>query len=368
MWSPDGTRIAFLSDRDSDGYEFATGSLGLFTIEANGSEIRKVSDETGVVAGTAPAWSPDGQSLSYVATEWTDKTIERFDRNNPSGTLLSGTPTRVVRAARFSREVIYTVAPDGANLVKLWDGTLIPDFTPRYRTDSKHLNVPEEKIEGLTWSPDGSRMAFSATVYRASPRLYTLELASRRLHEVPVPQIPRPPGYGEYWQLPVSWSTEGSSLLFWFVTNWKNRGEYWNPRTHSGIYAVSPDGESTEFLGDFPLPTMAPFWPYHPSTGKGEMGVHPSGIAVYFTENLNISSDTLLYVTDFHGSKLQPLVRRERTEDSAELIVEDEYIKSCSDFLAVNPEVNPGLVSDCRALLSLRGRSRGRGRLAELAP
>ena len=362
VWSPDGTRIAFQSDRDSDGYELGRGHFALFTMKADGSEILKVSDETSAVAGTAPAWSPDGQNLAFVATEWAEESGNRVARNNPSATPLSGTPTREVRAGLFSREVIYTVAPDGANPVKLWDGTLSPDFNPRGRSNREDWNVPEEKVEGLTWSPDGSRMAFSATVYGESPILFAMELGSRHLHEVPVPQIPRPPEYGKYWQLPVSWSTEGSSLLFWLVTNWKNKGEWWNHRTHSGIYAVSPDGGATEFLGDFPLPTMRPSWPYHPS-GKGEMGVHPSGIAVYFTENLNISSDTLLYVTDFHGSKLQPLVRRERTEDSAELIVEDEYIKSCSDFLVANPEVNPGLVGDCRTLLSLRDALGGGGGL-----
>jgi serine/threonine protein kinase/WD40 repeat protein len=50
-WSPDGTEIAFRSERDGG---------GLFVMGATGEAVRKVAPE-----GHHPAWSPDGKSLAY---------------------------------------------------------------------------------------------------------------------------------------------------------------------------------------------------------------------------------------------------------------------------------------------------------------
>ncbi|HWC65534.1 MAG TPA: protein kinase, partial [Thermoanaerobaculia bacterium] len=50
-WSPDGTEIAFRSERDGG---------GLFVMGATGEAVRKVASE-----GHHPAWSPDGKSLAY---------------------------------------------------------------------------------------------------------------------------------------------------------------------------------------------------------------------------------------------------------------------------------------------------------------
>src|SRR5947208_6051777 len=57
-WSPDGTRLAFLSDRDG-------GKAQVYVIDAAGGEARKLS---AISEGAgAPAWSPDGMRLVSVA-------------------------------------------------------------------------------------------------------------------------------------------------------------------------------------------------------------------------------------------------------------------------------------------------------------
>lgn len=48
------------------------------------------------------------------------------------------------------------------------------------------------------------------------------------------------------------------------------------------------------------------------------------------------------------------LVRRDELKNSADLVVASDYIASCSDSLVPDPKENPGLVQDCKTLLSIR--------------
>jgi Tol biopolymer transport system component len=57
MYSPDGLKIVFISTHDGD--------PEIFVMNANGTGLRKLTDNTAVDA--APSWSPDGSKIVFTS-------------------------------------------------------------------------------------------------------------------------------------------------------------------------------------------------------------------------------------------------------------------------------------------------------------
>src|SRR5207249_745019 len=57
VWSPDGTKIAFDSDRDGN----TVANTGIYVMNADGSGVRRLTDPGG---DYGPAWSPDGSPIA----------------------------------------------------------------------------------------------------------------------------------------------------------------------------------------------------------------------------------------------------------------------------------------------------------------
>jgi TolB protein len=74
-WSPDGRRIAFVSNRDGwrcplTPSRHARCDFEIYVMNADGSGQRNLSHRPGIDA--APVWSPDGRSIAFVSTPVAD--------------------------------------------------------------------------------------------------------------------------------------------------------------------------------------------------------------------------------------------------------------------------------------------------------
>jgi WD40 repeat protein len=123
-WSPDGTQIAFVSDR--------TGSHQIFTTASDGSQ--RLRQFTGDGNNDFPSWSPDGSKIAFVSDRTGNEDIftmraadgggetdltrnssapDRYPAWSPDGTKI------VFRSSRAHSFAIYLMNADGSNVVKL---------------------------------------------------------------------------------------------------------------------------------------------------------------------------------------------------------------------------------------------------------
>jgi len=182
--SPDGSLIAFDSDRD--------GERGVYVARADGGHVRRVSGE-GFAA--VPSWSPDGKTIAFVRAEprspsvWNIWTVDL--ETGQQSRLTSHTLGQPWGAAWFPDGATIAYSREDRLMIRSLDGKRQSVFhspirgrmlrTPAVSPDGRHvifqvyrngawlLNVATGRMrkvladptaEEFTWSPDGLRVAY----------------------------------------------------------------------------------------------------------------------------------------------------------------------------------------------------------------
>lgn len=141
-WSPDGRRIAFVSDRE--------GGDALWVIGVDGANLRRVAE-----LAYEPAWSPDGRTIAAYHIEGGEDGVFLFDVDG-------GSPPRLAlaqgRMPSFSEDGRYIVAVrSDATGDRLWVADLQSDRdTP--------LSGAIEGVAWPSWGPRGPRLAYERVV------------------------------------------------------------------------------------------------------------------------------------------------------------------------------------------------------------
>ena len=314
-WSPDGGRIAFLRYDDYKCGVFE--SEGIYTMKANGSDVRRIvsvddvndrhakpGERLGGSVESSFTWSPDGRAIAFLMEE--------------GARTLNGGETRWTS--------LNVTKADGSDQTRLLVGE------KRWRTERNYFR--SDFGSPPAWSSDSQRIAF-LKLDDGRPKLYTIGRDGRGLREVadPVAVLPDISYSGK-----VSWSPDGSQILF-SIAQILFSLTLPDPLVRAS-YVVNVDGSDLRVLR------------------SGFHGImSPDGTRVAALRGV----DVVLYTTALDGSDMRVLVRK-GDGGVLEAVGPEQRptadVASCSAGVVVpDPEANPGLVRDCEALVGMIDRT-----------
>ena len=184
-WSPDGTRLAFVSYREPD--EDVTFRTDIWTLTLAGGACRKLTGSGGT--STAPAWSPDGATLAYLGHQEGEGEAAMTRLWTVAA---DGDSAPICRSADFDRDLGNTTLTDqtlpGGHEGPVWspDGrALLALVSDGGTTSLRHFGLDgsapeivlggERVVTAFTTSQDGARLVFAATTPTAPAELFTLD-------------------------------------------------------------------------------------------------------------------------------------------------------------------------------------------------
>jgi TolB protein len=147
-WSPDGSRIAFMSFRD--------GNPEIYVMDASGANLRRITRHPGI--DSTPTWSPGGNQIAFTSDRTGTPQIYVVDADG------LGQPQRITTEDSWADRATWSPAPlnEIAYAARNGPGFDIKIYDVANRT-FHWLTKGEGTNESPAFSPTGRHIAFSST-------------------------------------------------------------------------------------------------------------------------------------------------------------------------------------------------------------
>lgn len=166
VWSPDGTQLAFVSD--------FSGSFDVYIVNADGSGMRQMTKYP--QSEWHPSWSPDGKQIvfQYGDENYTQSDLYLLSVETGQITALTNDPAfdgvpawspdgrRIVFSSNLQGNLdIYTISPDGS--------------------DRNQLTANPNNESSPSWSPDSEKIVFSMDLGSENEDLFSIDVDGTNL-------------------------------------------------------------------------------------------------------------------------------------------------------------------------------------------
>lgn len=230
-FSPDGKRVAFLSD--------LSGNPDIYTMDVDGKNLTQLTDHP--AWDSFPVFAPDGTQLLFLSNRDSDSLhvyVKNLNDDTPPVRLTDFSGIQGFRAKCWSpdgTQIIFSSDVSGKDQIVLMN---VEPYKSKLFLADQAADIQFPRI-----SPDGSKLVYQARLADRSVELRLMEMGSKKTQVLYKTPAELPPAFA----MSPSWAPDGSHIAFCAKTT-----------QNADIYTINIDGSGLRQLTDDPAPDMSP--------------------------------------------------------------------------------------------------------------
>jgi TolB protein len=285
-WSPDGSQIAFASDRK--------GNYDIYVMNSDGSNVRQLTSNpfaylyfiVGNAADYGPTWSPDGKKIAFVSgrnnSAWSFVDTDIFIMDADGRNVVSWEGSQYYSADNYPEW-----SPDGCCIVytsskyPYVNDSEVPDIFSAYANPANDVNITNltntyTENSSPSWSPQGERIVF-ASVRNGNWDIYMMNKSGSEIVQLT---------HSDNFAFSPDWSPDGTRIAFA-----GGEGE------KCDIFVMNTDGTNNVRLTNGPASYFSPAW--SPDSRR----------IAFVSDQGGINQVKNIYVMDADGSNIIQLTK-----------------------------------------------------------